>query len=316
MERNYKKNMTKNKIENAKKLLRSGELVIFPTETVYGIGGNANDKNAIKKIYKIKKRPTKNPIICHFASIKEINKEFNLNKIEKLLAKKLWPGPITLVLKKKNKSKISNLVSNNSSYVGCRIPKNQLALDLLESLDFPLAAPSANFSERTSVTRFEDLDKKLIKKIFTIRGKQSKLGLESTVIKVKKNNIELLRLGSITASDILKLVNKSKIKFITNSKISPGNLKKHYATKKKIRINVKKIKDDEGLINFGKNNLRSKIINLNLSKKGNLKEASKNLFHFLHKLDQSKCKKIAIAPIPNIELGLTINDRIKRASKK
>ena len=307
--------MSKNKIENAKKLLRSGELVIFPTETVYGLGANANDKNAVKKIYNIKKRPANNPIICHFANIKEISKDFYLNKLEKLLAKKLWPGPITLILKKKNKSKISNLVSNNSPYVGCRVPKNQIALNLLKNIDFPLAAPSANFSERTSVTRFDDLDKKLIKKIFTIRGEQSKLGLESTVIKVNKNNIELLRLGSITASDILKVANKSKIRFIINSKISPGNLKKHYATKKKIRINVKKIKDDEGLINFGKNNLKSKIINLNLSKKGDLKEASKNLFHFLHKLDQSRCKKIAIAPIPNIDLGMTINDRIKRASK-
>ena len=308
--------MTKNKIENAKKLLRSGELVIFPTETVYGLGGNANDKKAIKRIYNIKKRPANNPIICHFESLNEIKKNFHLSKLEEILAKKLWPGPITLILRKKAKSKISQLVSNKSSYIGCRIPKNKIALQLLKNLNFPVAAPSANFSERTSVTKFEDLDKNLIKKIFTIKGKQSKLGLESTVIKVKKNSIEVLRLGSITPNEILKVASISKIKFITKSKISPGNLKKHYATQKKIRINIKKVNDDEGLINFGKNNLKSKIINLNLSKKSNLKEASKNLFHFLHKLDQSKCKKIAIAPIPSIDLGLTINDRIKRASKK
>ena len=308
--------MTKNKIENAKKLLRSGELVIFPTETVYGLGGNANDKNAIRRIYNIKKRPANNPIICHFKSLNEIKKDFYLSELEELLAKKLWPGPITLILRKKTNSKISHLVSNKSSYIGCRIPKNNIALQLLKGLNFPVAAPSANFSERTSVTKFEDLDKNLVKKIFTIKGEQSKLGLESTVIKVKKNTIEVLRLGSITPNEILKVANKSKIKFITKSKISPGNLKKHYATRKKIRINVKKVNDDEGLINFGKSNLKSKIINLNLSKNGNLKEASRNLFHFLHKLDQSKCKKIAIAPIPSFDLGLTINDRIKRASKK
>ena len=308
--------MTKNKIENAKKLLRSGELVIFPTETVYGLGGNACDQNAIKKIYNIKKRPTNNPIICHFANIKDIMENFHLNELEKLLANKLWPGPITLILKKKNISKISSLVSNQSTYVGCRIPKNEIALKILKGLNFPVAAPSANFSERTSVTKFEDLDEKLIKKVFTIKGKQSKFGLESTVIKVKKNNIEVLRFGSIAPDLILKVANKSKIKFITKSKIAPGNLKKHYATKKKIRIDIKRVKDGEGLINFGKNNLKSKIINLNLSKNGNLTEASRNLFHFLHRLDQSKCKKIAIAPIPNIDLGLTINDRIKRASKK
>ena len=308
--------MTKNKIEYAKKLLRSGELVIFPTETVYGLGGNANDKNAIKRIYNIKKRPANNPIICHFESLEEIKKDFHVSKIEEILANKLWPGPITLILRKKAKSKISKLVSNKSSYIGCRIPKDKIALKLLKSLNFPVAAPSANFSEKTSVTKFEDLDKILIKKIFTIKGKQSKLGLESTVIKVKKNSIEVLRLGSITPNEILKVANKSKIKFITRSKISPGNLKKHYATRKGIRINVKKVNCDEGLINFGNNNLKSKIINLNLSKNGNLKEASRNLFHFLHKLDQSKCKKIAIAPIPSVDLGLTINDRIKRASKK
>ncbi len=308
--------MTKNKIENAKKLLRSGELVIFPTETVYGLGGNANDKKAIKRIYNIKKRPANNPIICHFESLNEIKKDFHLSKLEEILAKKLWPGPVTLILRKKAKSKISQLVSNKSSYIGCRIPKNKIALQLLKNLNFPVAAPSANFSERTSVTKFEDLDKNLIKKIFTIKGKQSKLGLESTVIKVNKNSIEVLRLGSITPNEILKVANKSKIKFINKSKISPGNLKKHYSTRKRIRINVKKVNDDEGLINFGNNNLKSKIINLNLSKNGNLKEASRNLFHFLHKLDQSKCKKIAIAPIPNVNLGLTINDRIKRASKK
>ena len=308
--------MSKNKIENAKKLLRSGELVIFPTETVYGLGGNANDENAIRKIYNIKKRPANNPIICHFKSLKEVKKDFYLSELEELLAKKLWPGPITLILRKKTNSKISQLVSNKSSYIGCRIPKDKIALKLLKSLNFPVAAPSANFSEKTSVTKFEDLDKILIKKIFTIKGKQSKFGLESTVIKVKKNIIEVLRLGSITPNEILKVANKSKIKFITKSKISPGNLKKHYATRKNIRINVKKVNDDEGLINFGKNNLKSKIINLNLSKNSNLKQASRNLFHFLHRLDQSKCKKIAIAPIPSVDLGLAINDRIKRASKK
>ena len=308
--------MTKNNIENAKKLLVSGELIIFPTETVYGLGGNAKDNNAIKKIYRVKKRPYNNPIICHFANINEIRKDFHLNALEELLAKKFWPGPLTLILKKKNISKISKLISNKSSFVGCRIPNNKLVLKLLDNLNFPIAAPSANMSKRTSVTRIDDLDKSLIKKIFILKGKQSELGLESTVIKVTNKNIELLRYGSIEPIDILKELNKSKIKIINKSKISPGNLNKHYATKKNIRINVKNIKIDEGLINFGKNNLRSKIVNLNLSSKGNLKEASKNLFHYLHKLDRSKCKNIAVAPIPNIGLGLTINDRLKRASKK
>ena len=158
--------MKKNKLDFAKKLLSSGELVIFPTETVFGLGADATNDNAVKSIFKAKKRPKSNPIICHFASLKEVKKNFHLNKLEELLAKKLWPGPITLILKKKYGSKISNFVSNNSPYVGCRVPKNKTALKLLKSLNFPIAAPSANFSERTSVTKFEDIDKNLIKKIF------------------------------------------------------------------------------------------------------------------------------------------------------
>jgi L-threonylcarbamoyladenylate synthase len=305
--------MKKNKLDLAKKLLSGGELVIFPTETVFGIGADATNDRAVKSIFKVKKRPPNNPIICHFKDINQIEKYFDLSKFEKKLGSKFWPGPLTIILKKKKNSKISNLVSNKSDLVGCRIPSNKLANKLITLLDIPIAAPSANLSERTSVTNIMDIDPILEKKIFVLKDNQSTHGLESTVVKIdNKNKIEVLRYGSITVEDLNKF---AKVKIKKKSSISPGNLKKHYSTLKPIRMNAKKILKDEGLLNFGNNRLKSNIINLNLSNKKNLNEAARNFYHYLHKLDQSKCKKIAVAEIPDKGLGKTINDRLKRAIK-
>ena len=305
--------MSKKKLDFAKNLLSSGELVIFPTETVFGLGADATNDKAVKSIFKVKKRPSINPIICHFKNIKQIEKYFILNKYEKNIGSKFWPGPLTIILKKRKNSKISKLVSNNSSLVGCRIPSNKLANKLISSFDVPIAAPSANLSERTSVTHIKDIDPILVKKIFVLKDKQSSYGLESTVIRINnKNRIEVLRYGSITVEELNKF---AKVEIKKKSSISPGNLKKHYSTLKPIRMNAKKILKDEGLLNFGNNKLNSKIINLNLSNKRNLNEAAKNFYHFLHKLDKSGCKKIAVAEIPNKGLGKTINDRLKRAIK-
>ena len=305
--------MSKKKLDFAKNLLSSGELVIFPTETVFGLGADATNDKAVKSIFKVKKRPSTNPIISHFKNIKQIEKYFILNKYEKNIGSKFWPGPLTIILKKRKNSKISKLVSNNSSLVGCRIPSNKLANKLISSFDVPIAAPSANLSERTSVTHIKDIDPILVKKIFVLNDKQSSYGLESTVIRINnKNRIEVLRYGSITVEELNKF---AKVEIKKKSSISPGNLKKHYSTLKPIRMNAKKILKDEGLLNFGNNKLNSKIINLNLSNKRNLNEAAKNFYHFLHKLDKSGCQKIAVAEIPNKGLGKTINDRLKRAIK-
>ncbi len=305
--------MKKNKLDIAKNLLSSGELVIFPTETVFGIGADATNDEAVNSIFKVKKRPRANPIICHFKSIKQIEKYFFLSEFEKKLGSKFWPGPLTIILKKKKNSKISKLVSNNSTLVGCRIPGNKLAKKLITLFDLPIAAPSANLSERTSVTNIMDIDPILEKKIFVLKDTQSTHGLESTVVRIdNKNKIEVLRYGSITVEDLNKF---AKVKIKKKSSISPGNLKKHYSTLKSIRMNAKRILKNEGLLNFGNNKLRSKIINLNLSNKKNLKEAAKNFYHYLHKLDQSRCKKIAVVEIPDKGLGKTINDRLRRAIK-
>ena len=301
-------------IDQAKKLLFKGELVIFPTETVYGIGANANNQQAVELIYETKKRPVNNPLICHFGNIAEIESNFIIKEKDYDLAKKFWPGPLTLILEKNNKSKITPLVSNNQNLVGCRVPNNEISLSLLSKLDFPIAAPSANIATKTSVTSIKDLDYNL-KKIFYIDGGSSVLGLESTVIKTTNSGCKILRLGSLTIEEIKKEFPNYLIE-VENSKVSPGNQLKHYSPNKPIRINVNFVKKNEVLLNYGKNKLISNIKNLNLSNEENLLEASHNFYNYLNILDTTKSNGIAVAPIPDQGLGKTINDRLRRASHK
>ena len=299
-------------LDEAKKRLFGGQLVIFPTETVYGIGGNANNNSAVQLIYKTKERPINNPLICHFSNIADIKKNFLLNEKDFELANAFWPGPLTLILEKNKNSKITSLVSNNQKLVGCRIPNNEIALSLLSKLDFPLAAPSANIASKTSITSINDLDGDL-KKIFHINGGSSVLGLESTVIKTTDTGCKVLRLGSLTIEEIKNSFSNYKIE-IENSILSPGNQFKHYSPNKPIRINVDFVKKNEVLLNYGKNKLNSNIKNLNLSTEENLIEASHNFYNYLNILDITECSGIAVVPIPNHGLGKTINDRLKRAS--
>ena len=299
-------------IEEAKKRLLGGQLVIFPTETVYGIGGSAINENAIKLIYQVKKRPFDNPLICHFANISEIEKNFILLEKDYELANIFWPGPLTLILEKNKESKITPLLSNSQNLVGCRIPNNEIAINLLSKIDFPIAAPSANIATKTSVTSIKDLDNNL-KKNFYIDGGTSVLGLESTVIQTTKEGCKILRLGSLTIEEIKNKFSHYNIE-IVHSKVSPGSQLKHYSPNKPVRINVKNVNDNEALLNFGKNKLISNVKHLNLSIDEDLIEASHNFYNYLNVLDQSNCSGIAVVPIPNNGLGKTINDRLKRAT--
>jgi len=306
--------MQKN-VQLAKKTLEKGDLVIFPTETVYGLGGDSTNQRAIKKIYNLKKRPLTNPIICHFKNVEHVNQNFKISKIDSLLINLFWPGALTLILQKKLSSIISPLVSNNSDLVGCRIPNHPIAIELLNNVNFPIAAPSANIATKISSTHFSHISDNLKKNSFILKSGSSSLGLESTVIQTFNNKIEILRLGSITIEELIKKIPDIKIEIRNkNSALSPGNQFKHYSPNHPIRLNVKEVRNDECLLNFGKNNLNSKIFEYNLSVKGDLREASKNFFNYLYLIDKLECKGIAIAPIPDYDLGRTINDRLVRAS--
>ena len=312
-----KKKNTKNYLKIANQRLLNGDLVIVPTETVYGIGADATNNWAVKKIFHIKNRPFNNPIICHFENLEKIYEHAELNSTALKLAKAFWPGPLTLILKKRKVSKISQFVSNNIDMIGCRIPNHPIALKILKNLNRPIAAPSANISTKLSSTSIEHMDDKLKKNVFIVNGGVCDFGLESTVISVNNNKPKILRYGSITEEEIKNIISEINCDDFKNTKpLSPGLQNKHYSPNTPIRINVSEVADGEALLNFGSNQLFSNTYELNLSPSANLREAAKKFFDYLHKLDRSEYKGIAVAPIPNFGLGKTMNDRLKRASSK
>ena len=254
-------------------------------------------------------------MICHFKNEEEVIKNFQISKLDKLLIDIFWPGPMTIILEKKKESNINLLLSNYSNFIGCRVPNHPIANKLLKSLEFPLAAPSANIATKISSTHSDHLSKELRENTYILRGGNSTLGLESTVIKTVEDEIMILRLGSITLEDIKYKFSNNKITINNfNTNLSPGNQSKHYAPNLPIRLNVTNVKGGEGLLNFGNNNLKSIICEYNLSPIGDLNEAGKNFFNYLHIIDKSGCSGIAVAPIPNYGLGKTINDRLNRAT--
>ncbi len=302
-------------IKKAKKLLNMSECVAIPTETVYGLAGNAYSDRACKKIFKLKKRPKNNPLIVHYHKYQDLKKDCYFDEKFLKLYKKFCPGPITFVLDLKKNSKISKLVTNKKRSLAVRFPKHSITRNLLKQLSFPLAAPSANLSKKVSSVCSSDVKEDFGKKVkFILEGGKSLIGVESTILDLRKKP-KILRLGGLEVSLIQKILNQ-KIKVQNNpSKISaPGQFKLHYSPGIPIRLNVKKVRDQEAYILIKK----KKVTKSNyyfLSKKGDLKEAAKNLYSILRKIKKNKYKSIAVSKIPNKGLGKTINDRLIRASK-
>ena len=302
-------------IKKAKYLLNKNHCVAIPTETVYGLAANAYSSKATLRIFKLKKRPKTNPLIVHYSKMQDLERDCEINNNFKKLYSKFCPGPLTFVLKLKRKSKISKNVTNGKRTLAVRFPKNLITKNLLSSLDYPLAAPSANIYTQLSPISKRDVREEFGKKIkFILDGGSSEIGLESTIISLV-NNPKILRLGSIDVKKISKVL-KKKIKYSKNKKISvPGQSKFHYSPGIPIRLNASNRFLDEALIlikkrkNFDRNYFY-------LTKNQNLKEAGKKLYKTLRRIKNLKFKKIAIEKIPNIGIGQTINDRLKRASKR
>ncbi len=302
-------------IKKARNLLNKRECVAIPTETVYGIAGNAYSDTACKKIFRLKKRPMNNPLIIHYYDLKKLKDDCDLNGDFFKLYKKFCPGPITFILNKKKKSKISKVATNKKNTLAVRFPKHPVARILLKHLKFPIAAPSANISSRVSAVTSSDVKDDFGKKIkYILEGGRSSFGVESTIIDLRKKP-KILRLGSLEVETVQKIL-KKKISINTNpSKISaPGQLRIHYSPGIPIRLNVKKTKKGEALLLIKKNKI-NKTNYYFLSKKGDLKEAAKNLYTTLRKIKKDNYKSIAVDKIPNIGIGKTINDRLLRASK-
>ena len=302
-------------IKKAKKILNKGECVAIPTETVYGLAGNAYSDIACKKIFNLKKRPKNNPLIVHYFNNQSLENDCNFNKNFLKLYKKFCPGPITFILNLKKNSKISKVATNKKNTLAVRFPKHPVTRNLLKKLNFPLAAPSANLSSRVSAVSSADVREDFGKKIkYILEGGKSSIGLESTIIDLR-DKPKILRLGGLEVSLIQKVLSKKVIISNNSSKISsPGQFKLHYSPGIPIRLNAKKVRNNEAFLLIKK----KRTTNSNhyfLSKKGNLREAAKNLYSTLRKIKNNKYKSIAVSKIPNKGLGKTINDRLMRASR-
>ena len=308
----------KNNLSNIKKAIKylnNNECIGIPTETVYGLAANAYSDKATRKIFNLKKRPKKNPLIVHYYSLNDLKKDCVLDLNFFRLYKKFCPGPISFVLKLKNDSRISENVTNKKKTIAIRFPNHKLTRSLLKFLEFPLAAPSANLSKQISPVSKSDVIDEFGKKIkFTLDGGQSKIGVESTIVNLI-GKPKILRLGGIDRNSIEKVfIKNKKLKHIKKNIVVPGQGKVHYSPGIPIRLNIKKPKKQEAFILIKKRKYSKKNFYY-LSKKNNLKEAAKNLYKTLRKIKKNKFKSIAVEKIPNIGFGETINDRLIRASK-
>jgi L-threonylcarbamoyladenylate synthase len=311
-------------ISKAIALLTAEELVAIPTETVYGLAGNIYSEKAIKAIFETKKRPFFNPLIVHIPSVEYLsNIVEHVPEKAKLLAEAFWPGPITLVLKKK--ATIPDLITAGKDTVAVRVPNHPMTLELLKQLPFPLAAPSANpFSSisPTSAAHVEDYFKDKIKMVFD--GGTCKSGIESTIIGFENDEPIIYRLGSTSIEAIEAVVGKVELK---NKKDvapdAPGMLARHYAPKTKTILTdniVDKVKHYAhkkiGLLVFN-SEFESEAISIRivLSKTGDLSEAASKLYEALHQLDKENLDIIIAEKFPDYGLGKSINDRLTRATK-
>ena len=301
-------------IKKAKKYLDNKHCVAVPTETVYGLAANAYSSSAVKKIFSLKKRPLNNPLIVHYYNINRLKVDCYINDNLINLYKQFSPGPITYVLKLRKNSKISKYVTNNKKSIAVRFPKHRLFRNLLKNLDYPLAAPSANISSRLSSVKPSDVKEEFGSKIkYVLNGGTSKIGVESTILNLLEKPA-LLRYGGHDTKKIENILKKNLlINTKSKKKLSPGLFPLHYSPGIPLRINIKKPKKDEAylLIKKRKSNLKNYYY---LSKVKNIEEAAKNLYSTLRKIKNDGFKKIAVEKIPNIGLGKTINDRLKRAS--
>ena len=302
-------------IKKAKKYLDKNDCIAVPTETVYGLAGNAYSNIAVKKIFKLKKRPVNNPLIVHYYDINKLKQDCYINDNFIKLFNKFSPGPITFILKLKKDSKISNFVTNKQKTLAVRFPKHLLFRKLLKNLNYPLAAPSANISTKLSSVQASDVIEEFGSKIkYVLNGGKCQIGVESTIINITTKPT-ILRFGGLDISKIEKIL-KRRIIIDTNSKkkIAPGQFPLHYSPGIPLRTNVKDPKNDEAFLLIKKRKITFKNYYY-LSKKNDLKQAAKNLYSLLRRIKKDGYKMIAVEKIPNIGIGKTLNDRLNRASK-
>jgi L-threonylcarbamoyladenylate synthase len=303
-------------ITRAAALLRAGELVAFPTETVYGLGADATNDNAVAAIFAAKDRPRFNPLIVHVASTDDAARLIDLGETGAALAAAFWPGALTLVGKRRPACGLSLLVSAGLDTAAVRVPSHAIAHDLIAAAGVPVAAPSANPSGTLSPTAAEHVARALAGRVAVVLdGGPSAIGLESTVVDVSGARPTILRPGGIAAEDIEAVTGRLAV---AGAEIkSPGMLERHYAPSRPLRLNASAAEPGETLLAFGPNVPEDAPADaLNLSPDGDLVEAAANLFSMLHALDRAGTGPIAVMPIPETGLGAAINDRLRRAAAR
>jgi L-threonylcarbamoyladenylate synthase len=314
---------TPDAIADAATLLRAGELVAFPTETVYGLGGDAGDDAAVAAIFAAKGRPQFNPLIVHVPDLETAEALVEVTDSARKLAAAFWPGPLTLVLPRRKDARLSLLVSAGLESVAIRSPDHPVARKLLAAAGRPIAAPSANRSTEVSPTTADHVARSFAGATngpaFILDGGPCDIGIESTVLDLSGERPTLLRPGGITPDEIAAvigpIVRADKTADLGSAaRPSPGMMARHYAPKRPVRLDATTVAPEEALLAFGPAPLAGAAKTLNLSAEGDLAEAAANLFAMLRSLDEPRFSAIAVMPVPETGLGLAINDRLARAA--
>jgi L-threonylcarbamoyladenylate synthase len=303
-------------VDRAAALLRQGGLVAFPTETVYGLGGDALSDRAIAAIFAAKDRPRFNPLIVHVPDAAAAQALVMLDRRASMLAERFWPGPLTLVLPRRPGSPISLLAGAGLATLALRVPAHPLAQALLRAAGVPIAAPSANRSRRVSPTTAAHVAEELEGRIAAILdGGPCAIGVESTVLDLAAERPRLLRPGGVPLETLEAML--GAIQRVTDGRgapAAPGMLESHYAPSLPLRLEARDVSPDEALLAFGPNPPAGAAATISLSAAGDLAEAAANLFAALRALDRPDFAAIAVMPIPERGLGLAINDRLRRAA--
>jgi len=310
---------TAQSVAEAAALLRAGKLVAFPTETVYGLGGDATNDRAVAAIFEAKGRPQFNPLISHVLDAAAAQSLVQWSETAEKLAARFWPGPLTLVLPRAKDSPISLLATAGLDTMAIRAPSHSVAQALIRATGRPIAAPSANRSGAVSPTRAEHVAESLGERVpLILDGGPCLVGVESTVLDLTAAQPTLLRPGGATREGIEAVVGpialSDAIPGGEAAPRSPGQLASHYAPARPVRLGATSVSADEGLLAFGPGAPQGAMLTCNLSPSGDLGEAAANLFAMLRSLDRPGIGRIAVMPIPQTGLGLAINDRLRRAA--
>jgi len=306
-------------IEEAARLIRAGEHVAVPTETVYGRGAHGTRERAVARIFEAKGRPQFNPLISHVLDAAEAQRFVQWSETADRLAAKFWPGPLTLVLPRAKDSSIALLTTAGLDTVAIRAPAHPIAQALIRASGLPIAAPSANRSGAISPTRAEHVAESLGDKVgMILDGGPCIVGVESTVLDLTAQRPVLLRPGGATREAIEAVIGEIAVSDALpegdTPRKSPGQLQSHYAPAQPVRLEATSVTGDEALLAFGPHPIAGARRTLNLSVAGDLGEAAANLFAHLRALDRSDTRCIAVMPVPHTGLGQAINDRLRRAA--